>query len=190
MFTGAEGGVYRPAAAADLLLQLLLMCELGANWEPNERTVPLKPRGSRRKEPYGGNRNTRLADHTRLVVSVHNHSNRQNQDVYPHTGRKYVYYIYVQSLWTSELQRSTWRQRWYEAMEVLLLHLSLPPSFLFCWSLFSYYSVMSLLSLRPSASHSHFSSFVSRSFSEVFTLRHFLSLFLDIFLYFLYIALV
>lgn len=47
---------------------------------------------------------------------------------------------------------------------------------------------MSLLSLRPSASHSHFSSFVSRSFSEVFTLRHFLSLFLNIFLYFLYIA--
>lgn len=73
-------------------------------------------------------------------------------------------------------------------MEVLLLHLSLPPSFLFCWSLFSYYSVMSLLSLRPSASRSHFSSFVSRSFSEVFTLRHFLSLFLNIFLYFLYIA--
>lgn len=68
MFTGAEGGVYRPTAADDLLLQLLLMCELGANWEPNERTVPLKPRGSRRKEPYGGNRNTRLADHTRLVV--------------------------------------------------------------------------------------------------------------------------
>lgn len=73
-------------------------------------------------------------------------------------------------------------------MEVLLLHLSLPPSFLFCWSLFSYYSVMSLLSLCPSASHSHFSSFVSRSFSEVFTLRQFLSLFLNIFLYFLYIA--
>lgn len=69
MFTGAEGGVYRPAAADDLLLQLLLMCELGANWEPNERTVPLKPRGSRRKGPYGGNRNTRLADHTRLVFT-------------------------------------------------------------------------------------------------------------------------
>ncbi len=51
------GEFYCPCAAEDLLLQLfqlLLMCELGANWEPNEWTVPLKPRGSDCKEPYAG----------------------------------------------------------------------------------------------------------------------------------------
>lgn len=49
------GGGYCPCAAEDLLLQLfqlLLMCELGAHWELNGCTEPLKPRGSDCKEPY------------------------------------------------------------------------------------------------------------------------------------------
>lgn len=105
MFTGAEGGVYRPAAADDLLLQLLLMCELGANWEPNEWTVPLKPRGSRRKEPYGGDRNTRLADHTHLwalrclYIPVHSRSNKaESRRLSSQTSKIYLLYLHQESL--------------------------------------------------------------------------------------------